>query len=344
MADEVLFFESDNGVGTILLNRPRALNSLSFEMVKKIRVKLQEWSINEAVKAVVMKGAGERGFCAGGDIKSVYEARNREAELQEMRDFFAAEYAMDLEVANFNKPIIALLDGIVMGGGVGLSYGARFKIVTDRTIWAMPEMTIGFFPDVGAAYFLNKAPGFIGRYLALTATQLNAADVMYIDGATHFMSHEECDSFLQELENIQLDTTTIINLFEKYVTPPVETGKLAALQKEIDSHFNYSTVEVILQSLESSNTPFAVETRKTMISKSPVSLKVTLKQLIEGQNQSLEECLATDLVLASRFIRHEDFFEGIRSVVIDKNQNPQYKYDTLASVSDEFIKRFFISK
>lgn len=344
MSEEVLFYSTDNGLATIYLNRPKALNSLSFTMVKKIRQQLNEWSTNPNVKAVLMKSAGDRAFCAGGDIKSLYEAKNGIVELQQTNDFFAAEYAMDLEVAQFPKPIIAYLDGIVMGGGVGLSYGANVKIVTERTRWAMPEMTIGFFPDVGASYFLNKAPGFIGRYLALTGTQVNAADVLYINGATHFISHEKSNSFFSALENTQVDHKEIESLLEEYKSTTTEKGKLASLQDEIDSHFNHSTVEAIIQSLDNSTTAFATETKETMLSKSPVSLKVTLKQMIAAEQQPLEKCLATDLILAKNFMQHEDLFEGIRSVVIDKDLKPQYKYKTLASVSDEFVDSFFITK
>jgi len=170
MTNEVLFSISDNGVATILLNRPKALNSLSLEMVQAIGTTLEDWANNNQVKAVVMKGAGTKGLCAGGDIKTLYAAKDSAEGLEKANDFFITEYKTDLAVAQFPKPIIACLDGIVMGGGVGLTNGASMRIVTERTIWAMPEMTIGFFPDVGAAYFLNKAPGFVGRYLALTAT------------------------------------------------------------------------------------------------------------------------------------------------------------------------------
>lgn len=344
MSEEVLFYSNDNGLATIYLNRPKALNSLTFSMVKKIRKQLQEWSTNQNITAVLMKSAGDRAFCAGGDIKSLYVAKNNTAELQQINDFFTAEYAMDLEVAQFPKPIIAYLDGIVMGGGVGLSYGANVKIVTERTRWAMPEMTIGFFPDVGASYFLNKAPGFIGRYLALTGTQLNATDVIYINGATHFLSHDQSDSFFTALENRQVDNKEIESLLRKYESATTEKGMLASFRHEIDHHFNHSTVEAIIQSLAQSTTTFATETKKTILSKSPVSLKVALKQMIAAEQQSLETCLATDLTLAKNFMQHEDFFEGIRSVVIDKDLTPHYKYKTLASVSEEFVDSFFIAK
>lgn len=344
MTNEVLFSISDNGVATILLNRPKALNSLSLEMVQAIGTTLEDWANNNQVKAVVMKGAGTKGLCAGGDIKTLYAAKDSAEGLEKANDFFITEYKTDLAVAQFPKPIIACLDGIVMGGGVGLTNGASMRIVTERTIWAMPEMTIGFFPDVGAAYFLNKAPGFVGRYLALTATQWKAADVLYMNAADHFILHENLSRFLDELEEVDFQDTTLDILLKKYTKDKPEEGKLALLQKEIDTHFSRDTVEAIIDSLGESDTPFAKETRETMLSKSPVSLKVTLKQIIDGQSKTLEECLNTDLILAKNFMKHDDFFEGVRSVLIDKDLTPQYKYPQLSAVSDEMVNRFFIAE
>lgn len=343
MTEEVLFSISDNGVATILLNRPKALNSLSFAMVQAIGEKLTDWKTNERVKAVIIKGAGTKGLCAGGDIKTLYEAKNSENGLQKANDFFTEEYQTDLSIAQFPKPIIACLDGIVMGGGVGLTYGASIKIVTERTVWAMPEMTIGFFPDVGAAYFLNKAPGFIGRYLALTATQLKAADVLYINGADHFMSHEKLLLFIDELEGRKWEQTTIDTLLAKYTSTAPDEGKLVSLQKDIDDHFSQTTIESLFDALGENDTSFAKEAIETMRTKSPVSLKVTLKQLIDGEQKTLEECLATDLILARNFMKHEDFFEGVRSVLIDKDLAPCYKYPHISSVSNEMVNGFFIA-
>ena len=344
MTNEVLFSISDNGVATILLNRPKALNSLTLEMVQAIGTTLTDWAENDQVKAVIMKGSGTKGLCAGGDIKTLYAAKDSADGLEKAHNFFITEYRTDLAVAQFPKPIIACLDGIVMGGGVGLTYGASTRIVTERTIWAMPEMTIGFFPDVGAAYFLNKAPGFIGRYLALTATQWKAADVLYMNAADHFILHDNLQLFLQELEQIEWQDSTLDTLLAKYTADQPEEGKLASLQQEIDMHFSKETVEAIIDSLGKSNTPFAKETRETMLSKSPVSLKVTLKQIVSGQSKTLKECLATDLILAKNFMKHEDFFEGVRSVLIDKDLTPQYNYPLLSSVSEEMVNRFFIAE
>lgn len=348
MVDEVLFSISKNGVATILLNRPKALNSLNFNMVNAIGERLKSWEINSDIKCVVIKGAGERGLCAGGDIKTLYNAQESTKNLEKAYDFFSTEYQTDLAIANFPKPIIASLDGIVMGGGVGLTYGADIKIVTERTVWAMPETSIGFFPDVGAAYFLNKAPGMIGRYLALTGLQVKSSDILYINGASHYMSFETLGQFLQKLEEVDLSEgtleQTLEGLLKEFSTTPPNKGDIISQQKEINNYFGFTTVEEIVQSLEESSSDFSKKTKEKLLSKSPVSLKVTLKQLINGEHKSLEACLRNDLILAKNFMKNPDFFEGVRSVVIDKDFTPNYQYKTLAAVSNELVQDFFISE
>lgn len=345
MIDEVLFSTSKNGVATILLNRPKALNSLNFNMVDAINKKLKTWATNRDIKCVIIKGAGEKGLCAGGDIKTLYGAQESLENLEKTYEFFSTEYETDLAVANFPKPIIAALDGIVMGGGVGLTYGADIKIVTERTTWAMPETSIGFFPDVGASYFLNKAPGMIGRYLALTGSQLKASDILYINGANYYMPYETLNQFLQQLEETELSDrnieTTLKALLKDFSMTPTNEGKLVVQQKDIDKHFSYPTVEKIMSSLEENSSAFAEKTKDILLSKSPVSLKVTLKQLIDSEQKSLEACLMTDLILANNFMKHPDFFEGVRSVVIDKDLKPNYQYETLDAVSSQFVHSFF---
>ncbi|MFJ8529146.1 enoyl-CoA hydratase/isomerase family protein [Bacillus sp. NPDC094106] len=345
MTENVLFSINENGVASITLNRPKALNSLSYDMLKPIGQKLKEWEEDDRIAIIVLKGAGTKGFCAGGDIKTLYEARSNEAALQHAEQFFEEEYEIDTFIYQYSKPIIACLDGIVMGGGVGLTNGAKHRIVTERTKWAMPEMNIGFFPDVGAAYFLNKAPGQTGRYVALTASVLQAADVLYISAADYYMTSDTLPVFLTEIENVNWNGqdvhTTLKEIIHKFATTPNTESELASLLEEIDKHFSFHTIEEIIHSLEKDNGAFALKTRETLLSKSPFSLKVTLKQLSDGKNKSIEECFATDLILAKNFMRHEDFFEGVRSVVVDKDQNPQYKYKQLSDVSDEEVNRFF---
>ncbi|MGR5985601.1 enoyl-CoA hydratase/isomerase family protein [Bacillus cytotoxicus] len=345
MTENVLFSIGDHGVATITLNRPKALNSLSYDMLKSIGQKLKEWETNNQIALIVLKGAGSKGFCAGGDIKTLYEARSNEVALQHAEKFFEEEYDIDTYIYRYPKPIIACLDGIVMGGGVGLTNGATYRIVTEHTKWAMPEMNIGFFPDVGVAYFLNQAPGHTGRYVALTVAVLKVADVLYINVADYYMTTESLSAFLTEIENINWNIqdvhTTLKKIILTFASTPNAESTLASILENINTHFSFHSIEEIIDSLEKDGGTFALQTKETLLSKSPFSLKVTLKQLSEGRNKSIEECFATDLILAKNFMRHDDFFEGVRSVVIDKDQNPQYKYKKLSDVSDEDVNRFF---
>ncbi|TWN61853.1 putative enoyl-CoA hydratase [Bacillus licheniformis] len=199
-----------------------------------------------------------------------------------------------MAVHRFSKPIIACLDGIVMGGGVGLTYGASHRIVTERTKWAMPEMNIGFFPDVGAAYFLNKAPGRLGRYLGLTASVIHAADVLYINGADAYMESGALERLLQAVEQTDWRLASVEEKLDQLIreskTEPSQESTLARDQQAIDRHFKYDKLEEILQSLESEGSTFSSNVKKTMLSKSPFSLKITLKQLADGRQKTLEEC------------------------------------------------------
>ncbi|CAM3926669.1 3-hydroxyisobutyryl-CoA hydrolase [Bacillus luti] len=345
MTEHVLFSVSENGVASITLNRPKALNSLSYDMLQPIGQKLKEWEHDERIAVIVLKGAGTKGFCAGGDIKTLYEARSNEVALQHAERFFEEEYEIDTYIYQYKKPIIACLDGIVMGGGVGLTNGAKYRIVTERTKWAMPEMNIGFFPDVGAAYFLNKAPGYSGRYVALTASILKAPDVLFIHAADYFMTSDSLPAFLAKLDNINWHAedvhTRLKAVIQTFTSTSNLESELATSLEEINTHFTFDTIEEIIQSLENEHDPFALKTKEILLSKSPISLKVTLKQLIDGEGKSVEDCFATDLILAKNFMRHEDFFEGVRSIVVDKDQNPNYKYKQLSDVSEEDVNRFF---
>ncbi|WPS88102.1 enoyl-CoA hydratase/isomerase family protein [Brevibacillus halotolerans] len=344
MTEDVLF-TAQNGIGTILLNRPKALNSLSLEMLLPMLEKLKEWETDQTISLIILKGAGSKGFCAGGDIKALYEAKNNVLSLQKAQRFFEVEYQLDQYMYRYSKPILACLDGIVMGGGVGLTYGCSHRIVTNQTRWAMPEMNIGFFPDVGAAYFLNRAPGKIGRYLALTATVIRPEDVLYINGADACIPSEIFHDFLHQVEETNWQQQDVSRTLEKqiqaYSQPSVLQSELALWQEEIDRHFAFSTVEEIISSLEQTPNEFTIKTRETLLSKSPLSLKVTLQQQIRGERATLEECFTNDLILAKNFMKHNDFYEGVRSVVIDKDNRPNYQYRQLSDVHEEMVQKFF---
>jgi len=345
MFDEVLFSVNQNGTATIILNRPKALNSLSHRMVKAIGEKLIDWETDQNVSVVIIKGSGEKGLCAGGDIKALYEASSSETAMKEAVSFFKDEYEVDQAIYQFPKPIIACLDGIVMGGGVGLTFGASHRIVTEKTKWSMPEMNIGFFPDVGAAYFLNKAPGHLGRYLALTASVIQATDVLYANGADIYM---ESDALVRFIEKVKLTNWNEVKvepkldqLVDEFRTKPLKESKFVYYQKEIDQNFRFETVEEIVQSLSKYGSEFSDNAKGLLLSKSPFSLKITLKQLIDGKFKTMEECFATDLMLAKNFLKHRDFYEGVRSVVIDRDYSPNYEYQHISDVTDEVVDSFF---
>nr|WP_295972250.1 enoyl-CoA hydratase/isomerase family protein [uncultured Bacillus sp.] len=345
MSNEVLFSVNLNGVATIILNRPKALNSLSHKMVCLIGEKLIKWKTDHNVSVIVIKGAGHKGLCAGGDIKALYEAHLPESALQEAERFFKEEYKVDMAIYQFPKPIIACLDGIVMGGGVGLTYGASHRIVTERTKWSMPEMNIGFFPDVGGAYFLNKAHGHLGRYLALTASVIQAADVLYMKGADFYMESHALEKFIEKVEETDWSRLKVVEqlnqLVDTFRTEPSKESKLAPYQKEIDQNFRFDTVEEILQSLDSERSDFSLNAKELLLSKSPFSLKITLKQLVDGKQKTMQECFATDLLLAKNFLKHKDFYEGVRSVLIDRDHSPNYEFQHLSDVTDEVVTKFF---
>lgn len=343
--NEVIFSKNDNGLGIITLNRPATLNALTYNMITSIHKKLIEWENDKDVSLVMLEGAGDRAFCAGGDIKAIYEARQNPSLNGTIKQFFEAEYKLDLYIYNYSKPIIANMDGIVMGGGVGLANGASHRIITEDTRWAMPEMTIGFFTDVGAAYFFNKAPGYIGRYLALTANSITGKDVIYIKAADALIPSVKTEEFYNKIhntnwlvDNVSDTLNDLINQFDKQNEYEAEFENYL---EQINNHFKYETVEQIIKSLESENDNFTNETKELMLSKSPFSLKLTLKQQIDCANKTIEQCLAIDTVIANNFMNHDDFYEGIRSVLIDRDNNPKYTYKTLSDVTADDVKAFF---
>lgn len=255
MTENLQFETNDQGVGIITLAREKALNSLSYDMVTHMLQLLKKWKNEDAIQVILLEGAGERAFCAGGDIKSLYQTRERENGFQEAKQFFNIEYELDLLIATYPKPILVLMDGIVMGGGVGLSYGASHRVVTEKTKWAMPEMNIGFFPDVGACYFLSQTPGYTGRYAALTATTLTGADAIFMGCADYFIPSESFstlrDQFLSHnwLADNENRNQSVHLFLQAFIQEP-PASELAALQQKIDHHFSNKTIDLIIASLE----------------------------------------------------------------------------------------------
>jgi enoyl-CoA hydratase len=336
-----------NGVGWIRLNRPRALNALSLEMVEIIEGKLQEWITDESVLLVCLEGEGGKGLCAGGDIRSLYDRKDSNVEALAL-PFFSTEYRVDCLIHRYPKPIVAFMDGIVMGGGVGISYGAKYRIVTDRTKWAMPEMNIGFFPDVGSSYFLNQMPGFAGRYLALTSEVITAGDVLYIGAADRYMPSEQWGDLQERLNKVNWSDEDVESqlqrMLDEFTTSTLPDSSLAELQGKIDQYFSGDSIEEILASLEDGaiqGDEWASQIAATMRAKSPTSLKVTLKQLQQGAGKPLEQCFEMELGLSMNFMKCHDFYEGVRSVLVDKDRNPKWNPNSLHEVSEPSVLSFF---
>ncbi|MEH7014113.1 3-hydroxyisobutyryl-CoA hydrolase, partial [Neobacillus niacini] len=288
MTQPSVLIEVTNNVGWISLNRPKVLNSLNVEMVDLIHKQLQKWRDDQRISFVCITGEGTKGLCAGGDMRVFYDLK--ESNVNEAAfDFFSIEYQMDICIHHYPKPVLVYMDGIVMGGGVGISIGASHRIVTENTKWAMPEMNIGFYPDVGASYFLNKMPGAIGRYLALTSKIVNAFDIIYAGAADFYLDSSNWTELKSEILIKKWSTTSVDSelskLIKKYSTHvQVDSSQLAILQEKINKHFVYDSIEEILYSLENADSEndgvhWTNETKRTLLSKSPISLKVTLHQL-----------------------------------------------------------------
>jgi enoyl-CoA hydratase len=349
-SDDILFGR-DGGVGTVTLNRPQALNAFTLGMYRRFDPVLGGWAEDPAVHAVVIRGAGERAFCAGGDVRAIAEAgRGIAGDPALTSVFFAEEYRLIRRIHRLAKPYIAIIDGITMGGGAGVSVNGAWRIATERTMLAMPETGIGLFPDVGATRFLNLAPGHIGRYLALTGARLGPSDSLYCGFATHFVMRERVTALVEGLVHMRWlggEERAQVEGALAAVSGDPGTPPLAARRAAIDRCFAPGTVEGVLDALareaaeEGADGEWAAETRAGLLKKSPTSLKITLRQLILGEGYDIEAALALEYRLTQHFMQGHDFYEGVRAALIDKDQSPRWDPPTLAEVTDSIIDGYF---
>ena len=347
-----LLVEVRNQIAHLTLNRPQALNSLTHDMIQALSKLFTAWAIDDGVQAIIVRGAGDKAFCAGGDIRALYDtARRHDGSLFE---FFREEYELDFAIhrflANTHKPYIAWIDGIVMGGGMGISQGAVLRIVGGRTKMAMPETSIGMFPDVGGSYFLSRCPGATGLYLGLTGQTLRAADALYTGLATHHIASEsafEFDYALDTLVDWHLGTLVAMReIVQKFSSKPIEAATLPPRRDAIDRHFaGKASVAAIVASLQGETDPhhreWAQQTVATLAKKSPLMLEVTRRQLELAERMSLAECFRMELNLVMATFEHKDVVEGIRALLIDKDQKPVWNPASLAEVKPEQINEFF---
>ncbi|CAG9863680.1 unnamed protein product [Phyllotreta striolata] len=334
--DDVILKEQCKA-GIIVLNRPKALNALNLSMIEKILPSLKQWECDKSL--VIVKGAGEKAFCAGGDVKTVIlegMAGRREVGFE----FFKKEYFMNGLIGCYKIPYIAIIDGIVMGGGVGLSVHGKYRVATERTLFAMPETQIGFFPDVGGSYFLSRLQGKLGWYLALTGQRLKGADVLHAGIATHLVN--SCD--LKEVEaalvecSCDADVKTALDAFSKKDLPDFS---LQPHMAKINCIFGSDKVEDILSGLECDDSKWAKETKDLLNKMSPTSLKVAMKQLDLGKRYNLQDCLKMEYSMSVNFLKNKDFYEGVRALLIDKDQKPAWDPPKIEDVTEQIVNGYF---
>ncbi|MDO1558712.1 enoyl-CoA hydratase/isomerase family protein [Brevundimonas sp. 2R-24] len=326
----------ENGVGRITLNRPKALHALNLGMCQTMTEALLAWLEDDQVHSVLIDHAGERGFCAGGDIRMIAESGAGDA--AEARAFFATEYRLNHLMFVYPKPITAIVDGIVMGGGVGVSEPAAVRVATERTTYAMPETGIGLFPDVGGGWFLPRLPGETGTWLALTGARLKAPDTVALSVHSHFVPAERIDELKTALVAEPGDPRSVADRFAEDAGP----APTADHREAIDRLFAFDTVEEIFAALETDGSDWALAQLKTLQSKSPQSLKVSLRQLRTGAGlSSFAENMAMEYRLGGRVVRTHDFQEGVRAVILDKDNAPAWSPGSLDSVTDQRIDQLF---
>jgi enoyl-CoA hydratase len=339
--NEDILFERRGAAGIITLNRPQALNAVTHAMVRAMAERLAAWAQDAVVTRVVITAAGERAFSAGGDIRALY-GLGRAGRFDEALAFWRDEYRLNAAIKNFRKPYVALIDGLVMGGGVGVSVNGSHRVAGDRFQFAMPEVGIGFFPDVGATWFLSRLPGELGAYCALTGARLGPGDGVSAGVATHRIPSGRWPELLDALCG-SLAVDAAVAAF----AAPADATPVRALRPAIDRLFGGERVETILSALDretasgSAQAEWAGATAVTIRTKSPTSLKIALAQIRLGPSLSFDACMRTEFRIVSRLVRGHDFYEGVRAAVIDKDNAPRWQPAALADISDADVARFF---
>ena len=338
--DTDIQFERRGAAGIVTLNRPQALNAVTHAMVRALAAKLGEWARDPAVTRVLITAA-QRAFSAGGDIRALYELgkANRHAEALH---FWRDEYALNTLIKRYPKPYVALIDGIVMGGGVGISIHGSHRVAGDKFQFAMPEVGIGFFPDVGATWFLPRMPGELGTYCALTGERMRNADAIAAGIATHYVSSTRFPELMDALcGTVPVDA--VVSAFAE----KLGIGPVSIYRQAIDRLFSGDSVEGIVQALDreailrSSEAGWAGATSAGIRGKSPTSLRIALAQLRHGKDWSFTDCMKAEYRIVSRIIYGHDFYEGVRAVIIDKDNAPRWKPERLAQVTDADVDSHF---
>lgn len=360
-AELVIFEELDAGngkrIGHATLNKPKALNALNLSMIRLLAPRLQAWQADENIVAVVLDGAEDKAFCAGGDVVAMHNAmQDNPGETPALlKAFFSEEYRLDHQIHTFNKPLLVWGHGIVMGGGLGLMSGASHRIVTETSRIAMPEISIGLYPDVGGSWFLNRMPGGCGLFLGLTGASLNASDALYVKLADHFISHDLKNDFLDQMQKIKWGATQSLNheklaqlcaQFQRDSQHKLPMGNIKSHRALIDSLTDKDSIEQVVEAiltLQAGEDKWLSRAVQTLKAGSPITMHLVWEQLKRGKPLGLEDCFRMELILSCRCGEMGEFQEGVRALLIDKDGQPRWKYPTVQSVPREVITHFFSS-
>lgn len=339
----IISFEIRRNVGIVSLNRPAVLNCLNLDMINQLKYQLQVWQEDPHVHFVIIRSDLEKALCAGGDLKEIYEAACR-SDQAFLNTFFKEEYGLNAFISSYKKPYISFMQGITMGGGMGITVNGSHCIVTDNSILAMPEVFIGFFPDAGGSYFLNKCPGKTGLLLGLSGYRMNAADALYTGIATHYVSSQGLNALFHALietdisQNPREGIHAILDIFSS--TPPM-VSNLEKNRVQIDEYFQEEDIGDLVIGLRLSKNHWIQEVRKKMEEASPFSLAITHQMLKKSKSLSFAECMEGELRLALKFFQNSDVLEGIRSVVIDKDRAPKWSYGSVMDVPASVVNEYF---
>ena len=321
-----VLFEVADGVGKAILNRPQQMNALTLDMIRALDDKLGEWAADKPIRAVMIYGAGDKAFCAGGDIRALYDAKkNGNGKL--LSEFFWHEYRLDYRIATYPKQLIAVMDGLTMGGGAGIGLNAPVRVASERVIFSLPECTIGLYPDIGAAHFLQRCPGEIGMFLALTGLRLRMAGLHYCSLVTHVIPAER-------LSRVMPETLSVENV----TTRPADIAKL---QPAIDICFGLNSIDAIFTALENRDDPGSRDSLNLLRRGSPTSLKVTFEHMRRMQGKSLAEVLKENWRISQHMMAGTEFFEGVRAVLIERDSVPKWNPATRSEVSEAVVNRYF---
>jgi enoyl-CoA hydratase/carnithine racemase len=343
--EPIIHSEVKAAIGWVMLNRPRALNALNLEMIRHLHQQLLSWRDDPQVHCVVIQSAHGKAFCSGGDLRSVYEARERKNN-HFLETLFKEEYTLNHFIKTYPKPYIAFINGIAMGGGLGISVNGSHCVVTEKAVLAMPEVGIGYFPDVGASCFLNQTPGSLGLYLGLTGKTFNTADAVYSGIAPYYIPSDQLPlavAALMEASSKSFESLNkVLMSFKTQELPMV--SELQTKRELIDRCFSKATLEEILNSLREESDPFARDILSLILSRSPTSLYVTLGQLQRAKRWDFKKVMQSEYALSQVFLKGHDFFEGIRAAIIDKDRRPQWNPRQLESVDKKEIETYFAAE